>query len=180
MTVALNKPLLGRTSLSCWLIFDYFLFSVGLPSFTYSCLGGWFVIPLLAAAISFVSCWYAAESERLARRSLVLHSCAVVSLAVGLFAASPDAREFAIVRLDAEIDSFVKDPTSSGASASTEARRLMVEIGKHPYSMEREAFIPTFRRMDYLLGADTGEKYRLIMTMSWNGTPVISLRRVDS
>jgi hypothetical protein len=46
--------------------------------------------------------------------------------------------------------------------------------------MERETFIPTFRRLDYLFRVETGTKYRLIMTMSWNGTPEISLRRVDS
>jgi hypothetical protein len=34
--------------------------------------------------------------------------------------------------------------------------------------------------MDYLLILENGEKYRLIMTMSWNGTPAISVHHVDS
>lgn len=179
MGLKISKGFLWRTAASCLLVFDYFLFTTGNPSVTYSVFGGWFWITLIAAVMIVAS--YVPESFKgeEAKPFFVLLSIVGV-LSVMLFVASPYAREFADARLQTEIGSFVKDPINSKADVSNEERQLMVKLESQKYSMERETFIPTFRRMDYLFKMETGEKYRLIMTMSWNGTPVISLRRVDT
>lgn len=79
-----------------------------------------------------------------------------------------------------EIHSFIRDPINSDADVSNRERQLMVKIKSQGYSMERETFTPTFRRLDYIFRTDTGAKYRLILTMRWNETPTISLRRVGA
>ena len=172
--------LLWPTVASCALILDYVLFTTGNPSFTYSVLGGWFLIPLVGAVLVTVFYAYKVGRESDGRRSLILHLTIVGVFSIALFVASPYAREFAQDRLQAQLTEFVKDPSQTRAAVSDDARRLMAELNKQKYSMERETFIPTFRRLDYLFRVETGTKYRLIMTMSWNGTPEISLRRVDS
>lgn len=166
-----------RIAASCLLIFDYFLFSTGNPSITYSVFGGWFWIPLIATVMIIAS---SVPGEGETRTPFILHLFIVGLFSVVLFATSTYAREFALVRIEAEIASFAKDPVNSKADVSNEERQLMVKVNNQKYFMEREAFIPTFRRMDYLFKLETGEKYRLIMTMSWIGTPKISFRHVES
>lgn len=178
-TPARTNPL-WPTVASCALILDYVLFTTGNPSITYSVLGGWFLIPLIAAVLVSVFYAFRVGRESNGRRSLILHLAIVGALSIALFVASPYAREFAQDRLQAQLVEFVKDPSQAKAIVSDDARRLMAELNKQKQSMERETFIPTFRRMDYLFKVEGGTKYRLIMRMSWNGTPEISLRRVDS
>lgn len=163
------------------LIFDYFLFVTGNPSITYSLLGGWFEIPLFFAVV--VTSFYAYGIARgtVSKRHFALHVLVVGIFSLVLLLESSYAREFARRRVQEEIGSFVKDPANSRADVSGEERRLMIEIGQQKYTAQFEAFIPTFRRIDYLfVGTKTGERYRLTMTMSWSGKPVISLRRVLS
>lgn len=179
MSPKISKGFLWRTVASCLLIFDYFLFTTGNPSITYTILGGWFWISLIAAVMIVASYVPVSFKGREAKPFFVLLSIVGV-FSVLLFIASPYANEFAAARMEAQLRSFIKDPINSKADVSNEERQLMVEIGKQKHSMERETFIPTFRRMDYLFKMETGEKYSLIMTISWNGTPVISLRRVDT
>lgn len=179
MGLKISKGFLWRTSVSCLLIFDYFLSTTGNPSITYSVLGGWFWITLIAAVMIVASYVPASFKGREAKPFFVLLFIAGV-FSVALFVASPYATGFAAARMEAQIRSFMKDPINSKAVVSNEERQLMVKLESQKYSMERENFIPTFRSMDYLFKTETGEKYRLIMTMSWNGTPVISLRRVDT
>ncbi len=175
----IRKGLLWRTSASCLLIFDYFLFSTGNPSVTYSILGGWFWITLIAIVMIIASYVPSSFRGKEARPFFVL--LFVVGVFSVLFLVSSFyAREFASARLEAEIGSFVRDPVHSKADVSNEERQLMVKLESQKYSIERETFIPTFRRMDYSFTTEAGDKYRLIMTMRWNGTPVISLRCVDS
>lgn len=175
----ISKGFLWHTIVSCLLIFDYFLFSTGNPSITYSILGGWFWLTLIAAVMMVASYVPASFTGRQAKPFFVLLSVVGV-LSVSLFVASSYARDFAATRLQTEIELFVKNPINSKATVSNEERQLMAKIGGQKYLMERETFIPTFRRMNYLFKMKSGEKYRLILTMSWNGTPVISLRRVDA
>jgi hypothetical protein len=179
MSPKISKGFLWRAVASCLLIFDFFLSSTGNPSITYSLLGGWFWITLIAAVMIIASYVPATFKGKEARPFFVLLSI-VGALSALLFIASPYAREFAAARMEAEVRSFMNDPINSKADVSNEERELMVKLESQKYSMERETFIPTFRRMDYLFKMETGEKYRLIMTMSWNETPVISLRRVDT
>lgn len=168
------------TVASCALILDYALFTTGNPSLTYSLLAGWFLIPLICAVLVTVFYVYKIGPKPEGRRSVILHLTIVGVFSFALFVASPYARERAQNRLQAQLAEFVTDPGQAKAAVSDDARRLMAELNKQKYSMERETFIPTFRRLDYLLRVETGTKYRLIMRMSWNGTPEISLRRVDS
>lgn len=179
MSMKISKGILWRSLLTCLLIFDYFLFTTGNPSITYSILGEWFWITLIAAVMIVVSCVPGSFRGREAKPFFVLLSVVGV-LSVVLFVASPYAREFAATRLQTEIGLFIKNPINSKADVSNEERQLMAKVESQKYLMERETFIPTFRRMDYLFKTETGEEYRLIVTMSWNGTPVISLRRVDA
>jgi hypothetical protein len=179
MSPKIIKGFLWRAVVSCLLIFDYFLFTTGNFSITYSVLGGWFWITLIAAAMVIASYVPASFKGKEAGPFFVL-LLVVGVLSVTFLVISPYAREFAGARLQAEISSFVKDPINSKADVSNEERQLMVKLESQKYSMERETFISTFRRMDYLLKTETGGKYRLMMTMRWNGTPVISLRHVDN
>ncbi|MFZ5595331.1 MAG: hypothetical protein ACOY4D_13970 [Pseudomonadota bacterium] len=179
MSMKISKGFLWRTAVSCLLIFDYFLFTTGNPSITYSILGGWFWVALVAAVMIVASYVPSSFKGREAKSFFVLLSVVGI-LSVVLFATSPYARELADTRLQTEIGSFVKDPINSKTDVSNEERQLMLKVKSQKYSMERETFIPTSRRMDYLFKTETGENYRLITTMSWNGTPVISLRRIDS
>ena len=172
--------LISRTVVICLLILDYGLFATGNPSITYSLLGGWFAIPLIAAVIATASYGYSAVTRGERKRRFVLHLLIIGLFSAVLLTIGPYAREFASDRLQAEIGNFIKDPSGAKVAASNEALQLMLEIRKQTYSMEREAFIPTFRRMDYLFKTDAGAKYRLIVTMGWNGTPEVSLRPVDS
>lgn|SRR2546426_264384 len=180
MNALTKRSFLWPTVASCLLILDYALFTTGNPSLTYSVLGGWFLIPLLAVVVITASYSYSTVARRQDKRNLIMHFAILGVFSVVLFIASPYAGVFASDRLQAELNEFVKDPARMKAAVSDDMRRLMMELNKQKYSMERETFIPTFRRMDYLLKAETGAKYRLIMTMSWNGIPEISLRRVDS
>lgn len=179
MSLSASKRFLWRTAASCFLIFDYFLFTTGNPSITYSIFGGWFEVTLIAAVVVTVSYGYEVVGAGETKRRFVLYLFTIGLFSLLLLAASQYAREFAGARLEAEISSFVKDPNTSKADVSNEGRQLMVEIRNQRYSIERETFIPTFRRMDYLFKTETGTKYRLIMMMSWNGTAQISFRRVE-
>ncbi len=82
--------------------------------------------------------------------------------------------------MEAEVTSFVKDPISFKAIVSDEDRRRMADLKSKDYLMKYDAFIPTFRRIDYLFESGVGEKYLLIITMGWNGTPKVWFRRVES
>jgi len=177
MSTGGRKRFLWRVLVSCFLVFDFFLFTTGNPSITYSIFGGWLWIPLIATVMIVAS---SAPGEGEKWSPFILHLFIVGILSVVLFAISLYAEEFAAAHLEAEIGSFVKDPINSKAEVSNEERQLMVKVESQKYSMKRETFIPTFRRMDYLFNAETGEKYRLIMTMSWNGASQVSFRRVES
>jgi hypothetical protein len=181
MKVRIRKGFLWHTLAGGLLILDYFLFVTGNPSITYSLFGGWFWVPLFFAVVVTLCYAYGVAREQVNKRHFALHVFAVGVFSLSLIPASPYARQFARARLQEEIGSFVKDPSNSRADVSSEERQLMIEIGQQKHTAQFEAFIPTFRRMDYLfVKTKTGEKYRLIMTMSWSGKPVISLRRVVS
>jgi hypothetical protein len=177
----ISKRFLWPTSASGLVIFDYFLFATGNPSITYSFLGGWFVITLLLAAIVTGFYGYGIASGRVRSRQFVLHVVALGIFSAALFVISPYARELAKTRLESMVVSFVEDPINTPADVAKDERHLMLEIRKQQHTMQYETLIPTFRRIDYrFVNAKTGEKYRLIMTMGWLGTPTFSLRRVEA
>jgi hypothetical protein len=180
MSMTMNRAFVWRTASVCLLIFDYFLFVTGNPSITYSVLGGWFEIPLVTAVIIVTFYAYHLLKERREKRLLVTHVLTVGLFSAALLTVNSYARDNARDRFETEIASFVRDPANAKVVASDEARALMAKIATQKYSEEREAFIPTFRRMDYLFKTEVGEKYRLVMTMGWNGAPEISFRSVDS
>ncbi len=176
----MSKAFVWRTVAVCLLVFDYFLFVTGNPSITYSVLGGWFEITMVSAVTIIALYAYHVLKERTAKRPFVIHVLIVGLFSAALLIASSYARENARNRLEAEIASFVRDPAHAKVIASDEARALMARISTQKYSEEREAFIPTFRRMDHLFKTEAGAKYRLVMTMNWSGAPEISFRSVDS
>jgi hypothetical protein len=164
-----------RTASSVLLIVDYFLFSTGNPSLTYSVMGGWFIAPLFAAAIIFAEYGSRAYEGKKERRLFFLYFVVVVATSVTLLLFSGEARQRAIANLESDVMAFVNDPATPKVEASDKTRALMADIKKHPYSMQRDAFIPTFRRMDYIFKAEMGQKYLLVLIMKWNGVPTISL-----
>ena len=97
-----------------------------------------------------------------------------------LYIASPYTANFVATRMEAQIFSFIADPFQSQVEISNEERQLMARLANDKYNMRRDAFLPTFRRMDYLLMMENEEKYLVILRMSWIGTPIISVRRIDS
>ncbi len=177
----ISKALLWRTVASGLLIFDYFLFVTGNPSITYSFLGGWFAVPLVLAAIVTGSYGYGTARREVKKGQFFMHAFAIGVLVLALFVTNAYARGLARTRLELTVASFIRDPMGSKADVSSAERKLMAEIRRQEHTMEYETFIPTFRRMDYLfVTSKTGERYRLIVTMDWKGTPVIWLRRVET
>ncbi len=174
----LPEGFLWRAITTCLLILDYFLFATGNPSVSYSLLGGWFWISLLAA-VTVVSSYAPPSFRGKGARPFYWLLSIVGIFSVVVFFASSYASNFAAARMEAQILFFVKDPASSTADVSSEERQLMMKLVDEKYDTKRETFIPTFRSMDYLLTMQNGDKYRLAIRMSWNETPVISLRRVN-
>jgi hypothetical protein len=163
------------------LICDYFLFVTGNPSITYSLFGGWFEVPLFLLMLVTFRYAYGVQRGQVKKWHFALHVFALGAVSLALLLASPYAREYACVRLQEQIRSFVRDPASSRAYVSSEERRLMIEIRQQKYTAQFENFTPTFRRVDYLfVKTETGARYRLIAIMSWSGKPSISLRPVAS
>lgn len=144
---------------------------------TFSVLGGLFWLTL-GAAVLIMATNAPGEGETW---SPFLLSVAIVGLVlIVLLATSKYAREFAAENLEAEINTFVKEPLNSRVNVSNEERRLVAEVTSQKYFMERESFIPTFRRMDYRFKVQTGQEYLLILIMGWSGIPNISFSHVDS
>ena len=174
----ISKGFLWRTAVSCLLIFDFFLFTSGNPSLLCRFLGGFPGIILFAVAMivsSFVPPTFRGKEARPFQLLLSI----IGAFSILLFVASPYATDFAATRMEVQILSFVKDPLHHKADVSDEERQLMVQLENLKYTLQPDGFIPTVRRMDYLLTIDNGEKYLLIMSMGWNETPVISLRRTN-
>ncbi len=169
-----------RTASSVLLIADYFLFSTGNLSLTYSVMGGWFIVPLIAAVIIMASYGLRAYGMKEDRRLFLLHFVVVAAASVTLLLLSGEARQHAIANLESDVIAFVNDPATPKSEASDKTRALMADIKKHPYSMQRDAFIPTFRRMDYIFKAEAGQKFLLVLVMKWNGVPTISLLPEES
>lgn len=175
--LVIDRGFLWHTTTSCLLIFDFFLSTTGNPSLLGSVLGGFSGIIILFATAMVVSSYVPATFKGREARPFYILLSIVGVFSIVLFVASPYATDFAATRMEVQILSFVKDPLHSKADISNEERQLMVKLESLKYDMKRDAFIPTFRRMDYLLMMENGEKYLLIMEMSWNGTPSISLHR---
>ena len=164
-----------RTAVTVLIVVDYFLFSTGNPSLTYSVLGGWFIVPIAVAFIVTVSYGFRAYSQPKNRSLCALHLIIVAGVSALLLSFSGQARQYAAVNVEADILAFVNDPATRKVDAADQTRALMSEIKQQRHSVERETFIPTFRRMDYLFKSDTGKKYRLILVKEWNGVPSVSL-----
>lgn len=170
----MNTKFLWCTGISCISILDYFLFSTGNPSLSYSIFAGWFEIDLVAVIAATVLYGYGALKTN-KRKSFVLYLLGIVSFSIILLIISPQAKEFAAASVEAHVVSFMDDPVRSKVGASDQTRKLMLDISRRKYTAERESFIPTFRRMDYLLKVETGEIYNLILTVNWKGTSEIWL-----
>lgn len=174
----ISKAFLWRAVATCLLILDYFLGTTGNPSISHGIIG-FFWITLLVAIMIIASYVPASFKGREARPFRFLVSMAGI-FSLLLLAASPYAKGFAAARMEAQVRSFIKDPIHNKANVSDDGRHLMVKLKTQKHSMKRQAFIPTVRRMDYLITTETGDKYLLIMTMRWSCEPTISLRRVDA
>jgi len=166
------------TGISCLLVFDYFLFSTGNPSATYSLLGGWFEVTLIGVVVVPAIYGFAVLDDMKTRKLFIYHVTLICLFGAVLFGVSADARNFAETRMRDQIVAFEANPASNTVVASDESRRLMAQIAAGKYEMQPEGFIPTFRRDDFLLRTNTGNRYRLIATMSWKGTPQISVREL--
>jgi hypothetical protein len=83
-----------------------------------------------------------------------------------LYIASPYTANFVATRMEAQIFSFIADPFQSQVEISNEERQLMARLANDKYNMRRDAFLPTFRRMDYLLMMENEEKYLVISLLS--------------
>jgi uncharacterized membrane protein len=175
MNIVIGKGFYWRISASGLLIFDFFLWATGNPSITGHI--GLFWLTLIAILMTIAA---SAPGKRETWSSFILHILIAGILSVVLFTLTTNAKDYAATRLEAEINSFVKDPSNSKADVLDEQRLLMVKVKSQKYSLERENFIPTFRRMDYLFKTEEGEKYRLILTMSWSGRPEIWFHHVDN
>lgn len=171
----IDKGLLWRATTSCLLIFDYFLYVTGNSSL----FGGLFWVALLTVAMIVSSYVPLTFRGKEARPFYVLLSIIGV-FSIVLYIVSPYTANLVATRMEAQILSFMANPFQNQVEISNEERQLMAKLGTEKYNLRRDAFLPTFRRMDYLLMMKNEEKYLVILRMSWMGTPVISVRRIDS
>ena len=170
---------LKYTGIACLLVFDYFLFSTGNPSATYSLLGGWFEVTLTGVIVVPAIYGFRVLGDIKTRRLFIYHVAVICLFGTVLFGISTGARNFAEERMRAQIVAFTANPATNAVMAPDESRKLMAQIAAGEYAMQPEGFIPTFRRDDFLLRAKTGKRYRLIATMNWQGTPQISVRELS-
>lgn len=179
MKIQVWTAFLWRTILGIVAILDYFLFTTGNFSLTFSLFGGWFLVTLLFVAGMTVA--YGANAIRKADQRPYFLAYVVVLLisSVVLFSLSDRARLFAVQSIDGEAQEFMLHPESKRIGASSQIRELMAAIGSGKYSFEREAFTPTFRRADYVLQDSSANKYRLILVRNGTGTAEASLRKLD-
>lgn len=167
------------TGLSCLLVLDYFLFSTGNPSLTYSLLGGWFEVTLIGfVTLTAVFC-VLLYRHRVARQMLLWHIGVVCLLCVMLFMVSNLARNFAELGIRRQAELFMRSPDTENVMTSDEARRLMEQIGRQKFVAQFEGFIPTYRRVDYQIRTATGDEYNLIAIASWKETIKVSLQKVS-
>ena len=178
MTHKVNKGFLWRTTAIGLLVFDYFLFSTGNPSVTYSILGGWFWVTLQVAMTVMAYCVYECIIGRVSKRLYLFHLLFLVTLCLALFVvADPYATQFASIRQQAKVDSFIQDPINNKADVSSGDRQLMVEIKKQKYTVQSTEFIPMFRQTNYLFRTEQGALYMLVLGMPCYGQPEIYLYR---
>lgn len=166
---------LWRTGLTVLVVFDYFLFTTGYPSITYSLLGGWYVVPLLIASVIAISYAVAAIRGADSRRTFGVYIVVIVAVVGLLLSLSDAARRGAAASLESDVLGFVSDPNTAVVRASPQARALMADIKKHPYTVHRDTFIPTFRRIDFTVQCEQRGAFTLVLTMSWNGVPEVAL-----
>ena len=141
--------------------------------------GGWFEIPI--AIIVFVLVTYGVRSVRskMHRPYFSASVITLVSTLIGLNALSERAGQFALDRIWRDADLFMHQAASPRVIATPQTRNLMAAVSAGSYTVEREAFVPTFRRADYLLQDERGNRYRLVLTRNAIGTPEISMRRLN-
>ncbi|MHB8474057.1 MAG: hypothetical protein ACYDC8_14650 [Gammaproteobacteria bacterium] len=175
-----KRPFWAYTIGTLFLLTDYFLFTTGNPSCIFSLLGGLFFLHLLAIPAIPLVFWLKATDDRSYRKSFFLYLIVVTLFAAALFFLSDVARQHSIEVMDSHARYFLDNPSVAKVDVSDEGRKLAEIIGRQRYFIERETFVPTFRRMDYLVKTESGVKYDLVLTMTWKGTPQIWLRRVDS
>jgi hypothetical protein len=168
-----------RTLVALAAVVDYFLFSTGNFSLTYSVLGGWFPITLLLVLLVSGSYGVVAVRRSEQRRSFLVHIALLAAVSVALYFLSDRARLFAIEAIDDDAQAFMRNPQNEDIAAPKQARELMTAISSHKYSAVHEAFAPTFRRGDYLLEDDSGIRYRLVLTRNVIGRSEISLRQLN-
>lgn len=166
-------------SMTCFFIFDYFLFSTGNPSITYSLLGGWFEVALAGIFITPVWYFFMIGGNKKVRKLIGLHVFISCFFGLILFSISAAARNFAEKNIRNQVYKFTENPVSAVVVASGESRRLMAQIAENGYVIQPEGFIPVFRRDDFLLHAQTGKRYRLIAVMDWKDMAHISMRELS-
>lgn len=174
-----KRPFWAYTIGTLVLLTDYFLFTTGNPSCIFSLLGGLFFLHLLAIPAIPLVFWLKARDDQSYKKSFLLYLAVVAAFAATLFFLGDVARQHSVEVMDSHARYFLDNPSVAKVDVSDEGRKFAEKIGRQKYFMKREAFIPTFRSMDYLIKMETGEKYHLTLTMSWKGTPVILLRRVE-
>lgn len=160
-------------------ITDYFLFSTGNFSFTFSLLGGWFVIMLALVVVVSASYGVTAVRNRERRPYFLIHVVLLVVVSAVLYSLSDRARAIAAHAMDEDAEAFMRDPQSERIAATAETRDLMAAITSRKYSAMREAFTPTFRRADYVLEDGSANRYLLILTRNATGRPEASLQAVE-
>src|SRR5271165_6219855 len=161
MTFLMDKRFLWRTIVVSLLMIDIFLLATGNPSITYSFLGGLLIAPLLMIIMVAImgSYGYEALGGRANKWHFVLHVLFIAALVFGLSKARPYAERRASARIQAEVDAFVRNPMTSTADVSSEDRQLMLTISRQNFTMQRDTFIPTFRRASFLFRIDQAKTY---------------------
>lgn len=159
------------------LIFDYFLYVTGNPSIIYTFIGGFFFLYFfIAPVISYMFCAKVIR-DGYGKLPVYTHVGSIIVFSAVTFLLSDEARNYAVNNFDA-LTHKIFDRKSTNIIISDDDLTLLDEIRNKSFELERDGFVPTIRRMDYIVKSEHEKSYRIIVQIKWNNTPIVIINPV--
>ena len=144
------------------LITDYFLYVTGNYSLIYGLLGGWFIINSIALIIIFS--YTIKRSFKTGHQWFsAIYIIVVLLFSVSLYNVSDIARGHAKEYMSEVVSEILNSGLDDSMDFTDETEKHFKEISGVQYELAFETFIPTRRRIDYLLKVGDKKKFRLIV-----------------
>ena len=168
------KKLLLLLVVTLLLIIDYFLYVTGNYSLIYGVLGGWFVINAVVLITLFI--YTIVVSFKMENRSFIATYVTVVLLfSVILYSLSDAARNHAKEAMHETVSEVLVSGLDNKMQFTNETENNFKKLSGSEYEFVFETFIPTKRRIDYLVHVNDGRKFRLIVIKRWDNSNQVYL-----